>query len=124
VVVTFHWGTEYTSQPSAQTIAIAHDAIDTGADLIIGNHPHWIQPVEIYKGKVITYAHGNFVFDQMWSMETRHGVVGKYTFYNNKIVDVQFIPVQIDNYGQPYVLDGTAKESILTNMYAQAQKLL
>ena len=57
---------------------IAHLGIDSGADLIIGNHPHWVQAVEVYKGKYITYAHGNYIFDQMWSYETRVGVIGKY----------------------------------------------
>lgn len=124
VVVTFHWGAEYNAQPSTETRQIAHDAIDFGADLIIGNHPHWIQPVEIYKDKVIAYAHGNFVFDQMWSLETEQGVVGKYYFLDKKLVDVEFVPIQILNYGQPYMLEGLAREKVLTSMYKQSQKLL
>jgi poly-gamma-glutamate synthesis protein (capsule biosynthesis protein) len=53
VVVSFHWGTEYVRKPSERQIQLAHKAVDAGADLIIGNHPHWIQPVEFYKGKLI-----------------------------------------------------------------------
>ena len=80
VIVAFHWGIEYTALPTQEQRGIAHQAIDAGADLILGNHPHWVQATEKYQGKYITYAHGNFVFDQMWSQETREGVVGKYTF--------------------------------------------
>lgn len=73
VVVSVHWGAEYQSQPDKRQIDLAHLLIDAGGDLIIGNHPHWIQPIEIYKNKFITYAHGNFIFDQEWSLETKGG---------------------------------------------------
>lgn len=116
VIVGFHWGVEYTSQPTTRQKELAHLAIDSGADLILGNHPHWIQPVEIYKGKVITYAHGNFIFDQMWSPETEQGVVGKYTFYENQLVDVNFTPIGIRDYGQAFLQEGTASAKILTTL--------
>jgi poly-gamma-glutamate synthesis protein (capsule biosynthesis protein) len=101
IVVAMHWGTEYTSTPNTFQVELAHKIIDAGADLIIGNHPHWVQGVEEYNGKFIAYSHGNLVFDQMWSQETREGVVGRYTFTNNKLTNVQFIPVIIENYSQP-----------------------
>lgn len=100
-VVAFHWGVEYTGSPNSRQIELAHAAIDSGADLIIGNHPHWVQGIELYKGKFITYAHGNFVFDQMWSRETREGVIGKYVFDSSGLADVRFYPVIIDDYSQP-----------------------
>lgn len=123
VVVTFHWGAEYRNQPDERQKYLGHLAIDSGADLVIGNHPHWIQPVEIYKGKLITYAHGNFVFDQEWSLKTKQGVVGKYTFYDNQLVDVEFLPLQIENYGQPYFLTDNAKKAILESMKLESEKL-
>jgi poly-gamma-glutamate synthesis protein (capsule biosynthesis protein) len=117
VVVQFHWGKEYELIPKpAPGIApddprvIGRLAIDDGADLVIGNHPHWVEPVEIYKGKLITYAHGNFIFDQMWSQETREGVVGRYTFYGSQLVRVDYRPLVIDNYAQPRWLDPTTGE--------------
>lgn len=110
IIVTFHWGVEYTSTPNARQVELAHTAIDAGADLIIGNHPHWVQGTENYKGKFITYAHGNFVFDQMWSQETREGVLGKYTFNNQGLINVEFVPVIIDNYSQPRF--ATKKEAL------------
>ena len=102
VIVGFNWGIEYTSQPTTRQRELAHKTIDAGADLILGNHPHWIQPVEIYHGKVITYAHGNFIFDQMWSEKTKEGVIGKYTFSGKQLVDVTFTPIKIRDYGQTY----------------------
>jgi len=117
VVVAFHWGKEYELMPVAGPgIApdtpreIGHLAIDDGADLVIGNHPHWVQPVEIYNGHLITYAHGNFIFDQMWSQETREGMVGRYTFYGSRLVRVDFRPLVIDGYAQPRWLDETTGE--------------
>lgn len=116
VIVSFHWGIEYTNEPTKRQRELAHLAIDSGADLIIGNHPHSIQPVEIYKGKLITYAHGNFVFDQMWSEKTKRGVIGHYSFYDDKLIDVEFFPVLIEDYGQPYFLELTEKEKVLEAM--------
>ncbi len=124
VIVTFHWGVEYRNQPDDRQKYLGHLAIDAGADLVIGNHPHWIQPVEIYKDKLITYAHGNFVFDQEWSLKTKQGVVGKYTFYDNQLVDVEFLPIKIMNYGQPYFIENLIeKQKIISEMLEESNKL-
>jgi len=101
VIVSFHWGIEYTNVPNQRQRDLAHIAIDAGADLVIGNHPHWVQGIELYNGKLIAYAHGNFVFDQMWSRETREGVVGAYTFDDRGLVDAKFYPIIIEDYAQP-----------------------
>lgn len=119
VIVTFHWGAEYQAQPDDRQVELGHMTIDAGADLVIGNHPHWIQPIEMYKGKLITYAHGNFVFDQMWSQKTREGVIGKYYFYDNELIDVEYTPLQIDNYGQPHFVENVQKQRIMDDMKNQ-----
>ena len=132
VVVAFHWGKEYEPLPvAAPGIApdnpreIGHLAIDDGADLVIGNHPHWVQPVEIYKDHLITYASGNFIFDQMWSQATREGVVGRYTFYGTRLVRVDYRPVLIENYAQPRWLDDTTGEgkAIIDRMASASAQL-
>ncbi len=123
VVVAYHWGAEYRAQPDERQKYLGHFTIDAGADLIIGNHPHWIQPIEFYKGKLITYAHGNFVFDQEWSLKTKQGIIGRYTFYDTMLVDVEYIPIQIEHYGQPRVLEGEEKMAILQDIKAQSQIL-
>lgn len=116
VVVGVHWGVEYVSQPSERQKELAHLFIDSGADVVIGNHPHWIQPIELYKDKFISYAHGNFVFDQEWSKETKEGVVGKYTFYDDDLIDVEFLPIFIQDWGQPSFLSGKDKTALLEAM--------
>lgn len=105
VVVQFHWGNEYTRQPTAHQQMLAHLSIDAGADLVVGNHPHWFQPAEIYNGKLIMYSHGNTVFDQMWSEETREGLIGKYTFVDKKFVGVEWVPIYIVEYGEATIAD-------------------
>lgn len=62
VVVSFHWGRENSYQQNASQIDLGHFAIDQGADLVLGHHPHVIEPVEEYKGKYIVYSLGNFSF--------------------------------------------------------------
>ncbi|OGY23116.1 MAG: hypothetical protein A2Y57_03200 [Candidatus Woykebacteria bacterium RBG_13_40_7b] len=130
VIVSLHWGKEYTYDPEPSPgIAnddpkeIAKEAIDSGADLIIGNHPHWVQGIQIYADKFISYAHGNFIFDQMWSTETRQGVIGIYTFYEDKLIDVEFKPIIIDNYAQPHFVEGEDAVKILTPMKESSLKL-
>lgn len=63
VVVLFHYGHEGHGSPSSRQVAISHAAIDAGADLVIGSHPHVLQEVEEYGGGLIAYSLGNFVFD-------------------------------------------------------------
>ena len=72
----FHsiWGDEYQKHNSRQE-KLAHEAIDSGADIIVGAHPHVAQDVEIYKDKPIMYSLGNFMFDQYFSQETMGGLV-------------------------------------------------
>ncbi|MBI2865328.1 MAG: CapA family protein [Chloroflexi bacterium] len=130
LIVTAHWGKEYVSVPEAapgvaedDPRAIGRLLIDAGADLIIGNHPHWVQGLEIYKGKLITYAHGNFIFDQMWSQETREGVVGKYTFYDTKLMSVEFTPVIIEDYAQPRIAPEAEAKAILDRMEAASRQM-
>jgi poly-gamma-glutamate capsule biosynthesis protein CapA/YwtB (metallophosphatase superfamily) len=123
VIVQFHWGNEYTYQPSANQQRLAQLAVENGADVIIGNHPHWFEALEMIDGKFITYSHGNFIFDQMWSQETREGVVGRYTFYDNQLVDVEFLPILIEDFGQPGWLEGEAKQRILDRLKTETTKL-
>lgn len=123
IVVSFHWGDEYTEQPTERQRQLAHLSIDSGADLAVGNHPHWIQPLEIYQGKLIIYAHGNLIFDQMWSEKTRQGIIGAYTFYQNRLVDVKFYPVYIEDFGQPRLLEELERDKILNNLMSISTSL-
>lgn len=100
IVAMFHGGIEYTREPNADQIRFAHTAIDAGADVVIGHHPHWIQNMEEYKGKYIFYSLGNLIFDQDWSQETSEGLVVKLEIDDNK-VNVFLHPVIIENNFKP-----------------------
>lgn len=104
VVVSFHWGEEYTDKPTRKQQELARLAIDSGADLVIGHHPHWVQPIETYKDKLIVYSLGNFIFDQPWSEKTKLGEIGKFTFSKNGLIDYQLLPIKISLVGQPEII--------------------
>jgi poly-gamma-glutamate synthesis protein (capsule biosynthesis protein) len=64
VVLSFHWGIHYVRGAIAMyQKEVAYAAIDAGADLIVGHHPHMLKGIEVYKGKAIFYSMGNFAFD-------------------------------------------------------------
>lgn len=67
VIVNMHWGEEYTSTESADQQELAHDLIDAGADIVIGEHSHTLQPVELYKGHLIVYGMGDYSHDNAWT---------------------------------------------------------
>ncbi|HEX7597921.1 MAG TPA: CapA family protein [Polyangia bacterium] len=64
VIVNVHWGSEFRPQPSPEQQRVGHLFIDGGATMVIGHHPHVLQPIERYKGGLIAYSLGNLVFDQ------------------------------------------------------------
>lgn len=80
IVIYTHWGIEYETEANQKEVELAHKFIDSGADLIIGSHPHVIQNKEIYQGKNIYYSLGNFIFDQYFSPETTQGLLIKANF--------------------------------------------
>ena len=62
VIVSFHWGSEKENYPDETQVSLAHIAVDSGADLVLGHHPHVLQGIEKYKGKNIVYSLANFCF--------------------------------------------------------------
>jgi len=62
VIASMHWGQEYYYNPNGTQVSIAHDAIDAGADIVYGHHPHVLQKIEQYNGGIIYYSLGNFSF--------------------------------------------------------------
>ncbi|RYX78707.1 CapA family protein [bacterium] len=74
VVVMPHMGREYQSTVDSKRAELYRTMIDRGADMVIGNHPHWVQPSEAYKGKLIVYSMGNFIFDQQFNEEVSRSV--------------------------------------------------
>jgi len=102
VVVCLHWGVEYAPRPNRRQGEMAHRMIDAGADLVVGGHPHVVQPCEFYHGHWIAYSLGNFIFDQHWP-RTHHGIMFKVTLTDKKVTDAVAIPITIDNSFQAFV---------------------
>ncbi|MFH1207656.1 MAG: CapA family protein [Patescibacteria group bacterium] len=116
IIVSMHAGTEYQDSQNQKQTSFARRAIDLGAQVVIGHHPHVVEPVEQYRDGYIMYSLGNFVFDQMWSAKTRAGAVATITFTGTKPSDIKITPIKIFEYAQPRVIEGTEAEAILARM--------
>jgi len=117
LIVSVHWGAEYGKKESDKQQHWGRWMVDSGADLVIGHHPHVVLPIEIYQGVPIIYSLGNFIFDQMWSQETREGVLGKFVFSDGNLVDYSFVPIFInDSYQAVEIVDKEWKARILKRL--------
>lgn len=95
-IVYFHWGVEYRPYHSEMQERYAHFAIDSGADFVVGAHPHVLQDVEYYKDKPIYYSLGNFVFDKQIQEGTDKTVILQLHLENNEIKDLVELPATIE----------------------------
>lgn len=113
VIVSLHAGDEYQNYPNEMQIKFAHAAIDAGADLVIGHHPHVIQSLEKYKGKYIFYSLGNFIFDQKFNNEVREALLLQLHINKKYIANIDIDPIFINDQYQPEVGNAaTAKVAI------------
>ena len=104
VIVFMHWGTEYITTFNAHQRQLARVAIDAGADLVVGSHPHVIEPWEYYRGKPIIYSLGNFVFDYMDADVVRRGNILTLTLDKNCLLNWKLVPTHIGEWGEPILL--------------------
>lgn len=103
IVVSLHWGNEYETIQNLNQEKVARALIDAGAQLIIGHHPHVVQPVAEYGGGYIAYSLGNFVFDQNFSADTKKGLMLKIIIKDNQIISVEKIEIKFTSNFQPYI---------------------
>ena len=101
-IVSMHWGEEYKLINSPAQQSLAYKIIEAGADLIIGHHPHAVQNIEKYQGKIIFYSLGNFIFDQYFSPDTQQGLAVGLEIYPDRLV-CRLFPLQI-NLSQPVLM--------------------
>ena len=94
-IVSMHAGTEYAPRPNSRQIEFAHAAIDAGATVVVGHHPHVVQGWERRGSGVIFYSLGNLVFDQFQRVETQHGLLAGIVFSGKTIAHAEAIPVDI-----------------------------
>lgn len=101
LVVSFHFGDEYQTTSNARQKLLAHAAIDAGARVVIGTHPHVAEEVESYNGGVIAYSLGNFIFDQAFSEDTKKALALKINMKGSHIEHVEKIPLTFNETFQP-----------------------
>ena len=107
VIVFPHWGNEYIQAPQEHQRELATQLIASGADLIIGSHPHVVQGIELIDGVPVIYSLGNFVFDQGFD-QTNVGMMAGVLLHNDRVT-IQLSPVSTVN-SQPIPLpDGQAQ---------------
>ncbi len=118
VIPFFHWGIEYTKDPTIIQQQAAHLAIDSGADMVLGSHPHWVQAIESYNGRLIIYCLGNFVFDQDWSRETLEGCMLHLYWRGTTLAGMRFVPYLIEDRCQPNLISQAQAVAIFQRMWS------
>ena len=101
VIVFPHWGIEHEKFASSRQVALAHLMIDSGADAIVGGHPHVTQNIEIYKGKPIFYSLGNFVFNGFEDDDANTGWVVRLTIDGSAPIQSEVFVAKLDRQGIP-----------------------
>lgn len=122
VIVSIHWGEEKATAPNDTQTELAHKAIDAGADLVLGTHPHVLQGIEKYNGKYIAYSLGNFCFGGNNNPADKDTVIYRQTFtFVDGVMqeddNMTLIPATIsghDEYNdyQPAIAEGDRKTQI------------
>jgi poly-gamma-glutamate synthesis protein (capsule biosynthesis protein) len=113
VIVLPQWGVEYAIQPEEYQMEWAAEFVKAGATLVVGNHPHIVQPVEVLQSGVAFYALGNFVFDQGHDYR-RESIVVEATFRGSHLESWETVPVSINYYTyQPFWAEGAEAAKIL-----------
>lgn len=101
LIVSFHFGEEYKLIHNKRQETLAKTAIDNGADMIIGHHPHVIEDVGVYKEKPIVYSLGNFIFDQYFSKDTMQGMLFSATFDGKNLIETSKRIITLNTKYQP-----------------------
>ena len=124
VVVSFHWSGELVTEPREYQEWLGRQVIDAGADLVFGHHPHVLQGIEVYKGKIIAYSLGDFVFGS--SSESKHtGAILRVTFRDGETKRGEIIPINVDNREvqfQPRRLSGDTARAAIDEIQTLSEK--
>lgn len=122
VIVSFHWGQEKETYPDDIQKSLAHIAVDNGADLVLGHHPHVLQGIEEYNGKNIVYSLGNFCFGGNSNPSDKDTMIFQqtFTFENGTLVAdnaTNIVPCSLSSVSeyndyQPTPLEGSEKERV------------
>jgi poly-gamma-glutamate synthesis protein (capsule biosynthesis protein) len=122
VIVAMHWGVEQSLTANARQKHDARALIDAGADIVLSHHPHVIQGIEFYKGKLVAYSLGNFLFPYK-TIEGRKSFILKFDWGPKGVSDITAVPVYLGSYGVPTVQKGSSARSILGKLAAISKPL-
>ena len=113
LVVSFHFGEEYQTKHNARQEYLAHLAVDDGAKLVIGSHPHVIEDTEVYKNSFIAYSLGNFIFDQSWSASTMQGGLLEIKLNRDGSMIAKLNTIELNSAFQPEKIIAGKEEKII-----------
>ncbi|MEH6661507.1 MAG: CapA family protein [Parasphingorhabdus sp.] len=120
-VVQYHGSREYSDAPTEISQSRLRTAVDAGADLVVGHHPHVTHGLEIYRGKLIAYSLGNFIFDQYF-FEAQLAYVLKVWMDGDQFYRAEAIPVQLLDY-RPVPAVANMREGVLRRLFSQSLAL-
>lgn len=123
VIPYFHFGAEYVAVVPGWATNVARMAIDAGASMVVSNHPHIIQGMEIYAGRPIVYSPGNFILDQMWAAEVRSGYVLEIDFRGREIVGLRFHGIEIEEFHQPRPMTSGEQAALMDRFWSASDRL-
>ncbi|HHV98861.1 MAG TPA: CapA family protein [Clostridiaceae bacterium] len=122
LMVSLHWGVEESFEILPSQVELAHDLIDSGADVILGHHPHQFQGMEVYKGKPIFYSLGNFIFDQN-DPENQESFIVNMQFTGTKLTAISAAPVRTIDKIQVMPVSGDDAKQLLEREAKLSSKL-
>lgn len=133
IIVSCHWGEEGVHNANSYQITMGHNIIDWGADLVIGNHPHVLQGIEEYNGKIICYSLGNFCFGGNKNPKDKNSMMYQqtFTFIDGNLqteTESRIIPCMVSSSGsyndyQPTIVTGEKKQSIINLVSSYSEGL-
>lgn len=109
LVVQLHMGFQFAQAPGDAVIEAAHAAVDAGADLVVAHHPHVLQGLEWYQGRLVAYSLGNFLFDQDF-LSTFRGAFLRTVWEGGTLVEARIVPLYLDRYRPVPVADRLARD--------------
>lgn len=123
VIAMPHWGPEDVSTPNWSQRTLARQAVEAGADLVVGNHTHVIQAVQQIDGVQVFYGLGNFVFDQ-WPRDHQQGVILQVRFVGTHYEGYEFIPTHVDRDGRVHIAAPAEADEILERIHQVSEALV
>jgi poly-gamma-glutamate capsule biosynthesis protein CapA/YwtB (metallophosphatase superfamily) len=123
VIPYFHLGVEYMGIPPDWGVEGACAAADAGATMVVTQHPHVIQGMENYNGKPIVYSCGNFIFDQMFSLEVRTGIILEIDIKGGKVVGLRPKGIEIEDFHVPRLMSAGEHAALMDRFWTSTDRI-